>query len=237
LCVFITGRCAVIKPSSKDVILLKHLVQKLYEWEVTVQNYISFAERLNSCDAYIATGSNNSGRHFEYYFGKYPSVIRKNKTSVAVLNGEESEKELENLADDIQLYFGLGCRNVTKLYVPRGYDFMPFLGAIKKYNRFMEFHKYNHNYDYQLAVLIMNNKFYMTDGSLILTENESLFAPVSQINYSFYDDPEKLKNELENNNDIQCIVGNGFTTFGRSQSPSLTEYADGTDTMRFLMSL
>ncbi|CAN5538562.1 acyl-CoA reductase [soil metagenome] len=237
LCVFITGHNAVIKPSSKDIILIKHLVQKLYEWEVTIQNYISFAETLKGCEAYIATGSNNSGRYFEYYFGKYPSIIRKNKTSVAILDGAESNEQLEKLTDDVQLYFGLGCRNVTKLYVPVDYDFIPLLTAFKKYEHFMDFHKYKHNYDYYLALLIMNNKFYMTDGSLMLTENESLFTPVGQINYSYYSDSNQLKTELNKDEAIQCITGKDFTAFGDAQSPSLTDYADGIDTMLFLKSL
>ena len=237
LCVFITGHYAIIKPSAKDFVLINHIVQKLCEWQTAVRHYISLADTLKGCDAYIATGSNNSGRYFEYYFGKYPSIIRKNKTSVAVLDGTEDLEMLEKLADDVQLYFGLGCRNVTKIFVPAGYNFKSLLQALKKYDHFTDFHKYKHNYDYQLALLIMNNKFYMTDGSLIFTENESLFAPVSQLNYGYYSDLAQLKNELETNEDIQCITGKGFTNFGTAQSPALTDYADGIDTIRFLMRL
>jgi hypothetical protein len=237
LCVFITGHHAVIKPSSKDVVLIRHLVKKLYEWEVTVQNRVSFAEIIKGCDAYIATGSNNSGRYFEYYFGKYPSIIRKNRTSVAILDGTETKETLEKLTDDIQLYFGLGCRNVTKLFVPQGYDFTNFLNALKKYNHFMEFHKYKHNYDYHLAILIMNNKFYMTEGSLILTENGSVFSPVSRVNYSFYKNIDELTETLRKNNEIQCIIANQSIPFGKAQSPLLADYADGIDTMKFLSSL
>jgi len=237
LCVFITGHYAVIKPSSKDVVLIRHLVQKLYEWEVNVQNRISVAEIIKGCDAYIATGSNNAGRYFEYYFGKYPSIIRRNRTSVAILDGTETKETLEKLADDIQLYFGLGCRNVTKLFVPQGYDFMNFLSALKKYDHFMEFHKYKHNYDYHLAILIMNNKYYMTDGSLILTENDSVFSPVSQVNYSFYNNIDELTETLKKNNDIQCIITNKGIPFGKAQSPLLADYADGIDTMKFLSTL
>lgn len=237
LCVFITGHFAMVKPSSKDAILIKHIVQKLCEWEGAMHDYISFAETLKNCDAYIATGSNNSSRYFEYYFGKYPSIIRKNKTSVAILEGTESNEQLKKLADDIQLYFGLGCRNVTKLYVPVEYDFIPLLKALKKYEHFMSFHKYKHNYDYYLALLIMNNKFYMTDGSLLLTENEALFTPVAQINYSYYTDLNQLKKELIQNADVQCITGENFVAFGRAQSPSLSDYADDIDTIRFLKSL
>lgn len=237
LCVFITGHHAFIKPSSKDVVLIKHLVEKLYEWEANVQNLVSFAEIIKGCHAYIATGSNNSGRYFEYYFGKYPSIIRKNRTSVAVLDGTETKETLEKLTDDIQLYFGLGCRNVTKLFIPQGYDFMNFLSALKKYDHLMEFHKYKHNYDYNLALLIMNNKFYMTDGSLILTENDPVFSPVSQVNYSFYHNIHELIKTLEKNTDIQCIVANDGIPFGKAQSPLLTDYADGIDTIKFLSTL
>ena len=236
LCVFITGHKAVIKASSKDSVLIKYLTNKLIQWEEAAGDYIFFAETLKNCDAYIATGSNNSGRYFEYYFGKYPSIIRKNKTSVAVLGGNESTKMLELLADDIQLFFGLGCRNVSKIFVPANYNFMPLLEAVKKYDYLMDFHKYKHNYDYQLALLIMNNKFFMTDGSLLFTENESIFAPVSQVNYSFYNSEDELMNMLANE-DIQCVVGNKFTAFGKAQEPTLINYADGIDTMQFLTAL
>ena len=141
------------------------------------------------------------------------------------------------MADDIQQYFGMGCRNVTHIFVPENYDFIPLLNALKKYDYFKDFHKYRNNYDYQLALLILNNKFYMTNDSIILTENENVFAPVSQVNYSFYNDVKTLEKSLSNNEDIQCIVGKNFIPFGKSQSPSLTDYADGIDTMQFLKQL
>jgi hypothetical protein len=234
LCVFISGHKAVIKPSSKDEVLIKHLTQKIIEWNKEAEAFISFAENLKNCDAYIATGSNNSGRYFEYYFGKYPNIIRRNKTSVAILKGDESENELAFLANDIQLYFGMGCRNVTHVFVPANYDFVPLLEALKKYDYFKDFHKYKNNYDYQLALLILNHTFYMTNDSILLTENESVFAPVSQLNYSFYNDEKEIEERLAANEDIQCIVGKNFIPFGKSQAPSLTDYADGIDTMQFL---
>jgi hypothetical protein len=237
LSVFISGHAMVIKTSSKDEWLIKHLVKKMYEWEITVQNQVSFAEQLKGCDAYIATGSNNSGRYFEYYFGKYPNIIRRNRTSVAVLDGTETVEELSLLADDIQLYFGLGCRNITQLYVPDGYDFIPLLEELKKYAYLMDYHKYKHNYDYHLALLIMGNKYYMNNDTVILTENSSPFSPVSQVHYHFYTDKKALSQELENNTDIQCIVGHGFIPFGQAQQPGLTDYADGVDTMAFLQQL
>jgi len=237
LCVFISGFNMVIKASSKDDVLIKHLVRKLYEWEITVQNQVSFAETLKGCDAYIATGSNNSSRYFEYYFNKYPHIIRRNRTSVAVLDGTETKQELQLLADDIMLYFGLGCRNITKLYVPQQYDFIPLLEALKKYNDFFDFHKYRHNFDYQLAMLIMGNKLYMNSGALLLTESTSLFSPISQLNYEYYDDAKKVLSFLQENEDVQCIVGHEGIAFGHAQSPSLTDYADGVDTMQFLQQL
>lgn len=237
LSVFISGHKAVVKASSKDEVLIKHIAGKLAEWDNRVSGYISFAEQLKGCGAYIATGSNNTSRYFEYYFGKYPNIIRRNRSSAAVLTGEETPAELEALADDIQLYFGMGCRNVSKLYVPRGYDFMPLLNALKKYSHFADFHKYKNNYDYQLALLIMNNKFYMTEGTVLFTESESIFSPISRVHYENYDDAEKLKPILSANTDIQCITSKYFVPFGQAQKPSLTDYADGTDTMAFLAKL
>ena len=237
LCVFISGHSVVIKTSSKDEVLIKHLVKKLYEWEITIQNTVSFAERLNNCDAYIATGSNNSVRYFDYYFGKYPHIIRRNRTSVAVLEGNETTEELDALSNDIQLYFGLGCRNITQLFVPEEYDFLPLLNALRKYEHFLDFHKYKHNYDYHLALLIMGNRYYMNNDSLVLTENASPFSPVSQVHYVFYDDKGQAEKGLENNTDIQCIVGHGHIPFGMAQSPSLNDYADAVDTMAFLAGL
>ncbi|HEY0297881.1 MAG TPA: acyl-CoA reductase [Arachidicoccus sp.] len=236
LCVFVSGHKQLIKLSSKDNVLLPFLVQKLISLNAEVANVVAFAEMLKNCDAYVATGSNNSGRYFEYYFAKYPSIIRKNRTSVAVMNGQESEKDLQLLCDDLMLYFGLGCRNITKLFVPEGYDFLLLINALKRYDDYLYFHKYKHNFDYQLALLMMNSKFYMNSGAVILVENESLFSPVSVVNYSFYTDENELS-FLENNENVQCIVGNEYLPFGKSQQPSLSDYADGIDTMQFLMNL
>ena len=237
LSVFISGNISVIKVSSKDEVLIKHLVNKLIEFDAEVASYFVFQDILKDCDVYIATGSNNSSRYFEYYFAKYPHIIRKNRTSVAILNGDESKEELELLADDIQMYFGLGCRNVTKLFVPEGYDFIPVLNALKKYEYLMDYHKYRNNFDYHLALLIMNSKYYMNNDSIILTENASVFSPVSQIHYSFYEHKQNLIDSLQQNQDIQCIVGKGFVPFGEAQKPSLSQYADGVDTLSFLSEL
>ena len=237
LCVLVSGHRQTIKLSSKDDVLLKHLVSKLQEWEPAIGAYISFSDMLKDRDAYIATGSNNSSRYFEYYFGKYPSIIRRNRTSVALLTGSETRQELECLSDDIQLYFGLGCRSVTKLYVPRGYDFLPLLDALRKYSFFFEHNKYRNNYDYQLAMYLMNSQFYMTNDSIVLLEQKGLFSPIGTLYYEFYESGTDPGAELKQNNDIQCIIGKGHGPFGTSQTPGLGDYADGVDTMAFLSTL
>lgn len=237
LCAFITGHTAHIKASSKDEVLIKHLVDVMATWNEDVKGLIIFSEMLKGCDAYIATGSNNSAGYFEYYFAKYPHIIRRNRTSVAILTGDETNEELDRLADDVYLYFGLGCRNVTKLYIPEGYDFIPLLTAFKKYNYLADHHKYKNNYDYNLAILLLNKKFYMSNESILLAEEASLFSPISQLNYEFYTAWDRLTNSLKQNENLQCIAGKGFIPFGETQKPSLYDYADGVDTMQFLTTL
>jgi hypothetical protein len=237
ICVFISGNRQIIKPSSKDAVLIRHLVQQLISYDPEAKDYISFSEMLKGCDAYIATGSNNSARYFEYYFSKYPNIIRRNRTSVAILDGSESKEDLEKLSDDIYLYFGLGCRNITKLYVPENYDFVPLIETMKKYNYVIDGHKYKNNYDYQLAILIINRKYYMTDGSVILTENNSVFSPIGMLHFEHYKNLKNVIDLLTDDKHIQCIVSKERTSFGQAQQPSLTEYADGIDTMKFLLSL
>jgi hypothetical protein len=237
LSVFISGNKIRIKTSSKDDVLIKYMVQKLIEWEPALATWLSFEEMLKSCDAYIATGSNNSSRYFEYYFSKYPHIIRRNRTSVAVLDSNESFEELQLLADDVHLFFGLGCRNVTKIYVPADYDFIPLIEAFNKYNYFKDHNKYKNNYDYNLALHILNRKYYMANESLLLSENTSIFSPISQLNYEFYTDKNEALEKLNASAEIQCIVGNGFVPFGKTQCPSITDFADGVDTLKFLASL
>ncbi len=237
LCVFISGHSAIVKPSSKDQTLIKHLAQKIIEWQPEAAISIQFAETLKDCDAYIATGSNNSSRYFEYYFAKYPHIIRKNRTSVAILTSNESSIELEKLADDVHLYFGLGCRNVTKIYVPEGYDFIPLLEAFKKYSYLADHHKYKNNFDYNLAIHLLNKKYYMTNGSILLIEEPALFSPISQLNYEFFKDQSSLSASLKDLPELQAVVGEGNILFGDGQSPSISDYADGIDTLSFLSHL
>ena len=237
LCVFISGHKALVKPSSKDQVLIEHLLKKITEWDRRAEEDIQFAALLKGCDAYIATGSNNSSRYFDYYFGKYPHIIRRNRTSAAILTGDESNKELEALADDVFLYFGLGCRNVTSLRVPVNYDFLPILAAFKKYNRLADHHKYKNNLDYNLALHLLNKVVYMANGSVLLIEDPRLFSPISQLNYSFYKNRDETIQNLQAEPDLQGIVGKGFIPFGGAQYPSITDYADKVDTLGFLMGL
>ena len=237
LAAFICGHKQTIKPSSKDFRLMEGIVKKLKEWEPSLNNNIVIADQLKGCHAYIATGSNNSSRYFDYYFSKYPHIIRKNRTSVAILSGNETVEDLAALADDVYLYFGLGCRNVTKIYVPEHYDFLPLLESFKKYNWVFDINKYKNNYDYQLAIMIINKLYYMSNGSLLVVENKSLFSPISQLHYEYYTDPESVEQTLTGNPDIQCVVGRNHIPFGQAQKPALQDYADKADTLQFLLDL
>lgn len=237
LCGFISGHKLMLKLSSKDEVLLKHLISRLKEWEPAVNEQVQTSDLLKGCDAYIATGSNNTARYFEEYFSKYPNIIRKNRTSVAVLDGTETDEELHRIAHDVFIYFGLGCRNVTQIYVPEGYNFQGMLDVFSSYDDIVTHSKYKNNYDYYLAIYLLNNVPYLTNGSLLLVENEIPFSAVSVLHYRFYDNLAELMDKLRKNNDIQCISGKGALPFGEAQKPGLNDYADGVDTMEFLTAL
>ncbi len=236
LSVFISGHRQLVKLSSKDQELFPELLRFLHEAYPETRDLIQTSVLLKGCDAYIATGSNNSARYFDYYFGKYPSLIRRNRTSIAILDGSESETELENLADDVHLYFGLGCRNVTKIHVPENYDFLPLLHAFEKYRWMADHNRYKNNYDFQLSLAILNKRFYMTNASILLLEDESAFSPISVLHYGYYN---SLSNVISPGSDqnIQAVMGRDYFHFGKSQQPRLTDYADGADTMQFLRKL
>ncbi len=234
---FLSGHDIRIKLSSKDNILLPHLLRQLQTWYPETAEDTTIQEVLKDCDAYIATGSNNSARYFHYYFAKYPHIIRRNRTSVAVLDGHETPEELSALADDVMQYFGLGCRNVTKVFVPEGYDFTRLLDALKKYDQFADHHKYKNNYDYNLALFLLNTSPYLTNGTVLLQEHEALFSPLSVLHYGFYRHREELEEKLAQQEDLQCIVARNAIPFGQAQRPSLMDYADGVDTVAFLQAL
>lgn len=236
LSVFISGHRQFIKLSSKDQILMEALLDFVHKADPETKDLIQTATMLKDCDAYIATGSNNTARYFDYYFKKYPSVIRRNRTSVAILDGNESKSDLENLADDVYLYFGLGCRNVTKIFVPEHYDFAPLLSAFNKYRRLADHNKYKNNYDYQLSLAILNKRFYMTNESILLLQEESPFSAISVLHYTFYKSRDQVIPQAHPEN-IQCVLGKDFIPFGKSQHPVLTDYADGADTLLFLRNI
>lgn len=237
LCGYISGHNLLIKLSSKDEILLKHLVEKMASWDASVSEQVKFSDLLKGCDAYIATGSNNSARYFEQYFQKYPHIIRRNRTSVAVLDGTETKEELEALSHDVFTFYGLGCRNVTQLCLPRDYDLGTVMASFENYSHLIMHHKYKNNFDYQLALYMLNQVPYHSNDSLLMIENRLPFSAVGVLHYRFYDDKNEITAELKDNEDIQTIVGHGFTPFGTTQQPSLSDYADGVDTMAFLCGL
>lgn len=238
LAVFISGHQAHLKLSSQDSVLFEYIRHVLVGWEPSLAHYIQFADRLNGLDAYIATGSDNTARYFEYYFGKYPHIIRKNRTAVAVLTGDESAEALNALSGDLYQYFGRGCRNVTHLFVPRGYDFQPLLESGESYRHLADHHKFKNNFEYQLALRILNKEFYMTNQIGLFVEQPSLYAPISVVHYSYYDRVEDVEPVFLREADrIQCRVGVGGIPFGDCQKPSLEDYADGIDTLDFLRSV
>ena len=244
LSVLIIGHKAVIKLSSKDDVLLKGLVELLYHINPGFKDYIFFAEeRLKGFDAVIATGSNNSAQYFEYYFGKYPNIIRKNRNSVAVLTGEESKEALKLLADDIFQYFGLGCRNVSKLFIPDDFNLDKLFEAVYHYKEVINHNKYANNYTYNRSVYLMNQINFFENGFWILKEDLSMSSPISVAFYERYNNIDTVKQRLNiDKEQIQCVVSNikGLpqqVNFGEAQKPQLWDYADNVDTLKFLLSL
>lgn len=244
LCVFIAGNKATIKISDKDSILMPFLIKKMVEMNPDAANYFEITERLTNYDAVIATGSNNSARYFEAYFGKKPNIIRKNRNSIAILTGNETAEEFAKLGEDIFSYFGLGCRNISKLYVPIGYNFEPLLEALHEYRDIVLHDKYKNNFDYNFALFILNKIPHQANGCILMREEKVIPSRIASLHYEFYEHIETLENELLTKQDeIQCIVTNldlqKTTTipFGKAQQPELWDYADGIDTLDFLMNL
>jgi hypothetical protein len=243
LSVLISGNNVLIKTSSNDQHLLPFLAKYLIAVEPELSNKITFVEgKLENFDAVIATGSNNTARYFEYYFKDKPSIIRKNRNSIAVLNGEETKEQLVGLGEDIFRYFGLGCRNVSKLFVPKGYSFDAFFEAIFEYQDIIHYEKYANNYDYNKAVFLMSNFKLLDNGFLTIKEDSSYASPISSVFYEYYQSLEELQIRLDTEiEQIQCIVSNNLVknsiSLGKTQKPNLWDYADNVDTISFLMQL
>ena len=227
--------------ASSDSDLLPFIVGKLEEFEPSLLGSVTFTKGiLKDFDAVIATGSDNTSRYFDYYFGKKPNIIRKNRNSVAVVSGDESTEQLEDLGEDIFRYFGLGCRSVSKLFVPEGYNFEAFFKAIDSYQYLTEHHKYHNNYDYNKAVYLMSEFDFLDNGFFLLKEDEQYASPIGTVFFEYYSSRDVLAKKLSLDHEkIQCVVAKDFTQkevqFGHTQKPSLSDYADGIDTVEFLL--
>lgn len=238
MCVLISGHSIMIKPSGQDNLLIRTIIKSLVEIEPAFENKIEIVERLNDADAFIGTGSDNSARYFKYYFGKKPNIIRQNRTSVGVIKGDETVDDFRQLGKDIFTYYGLGCRNVSKLFVPKGYDFQFMLDSLQGFEEVGDHHKYRNNYDYNKSIYMVNREPHLDTGFLLVKESEELVSPISVLFYQHYENGQELKSLLtENESKIQCIVGSGYTPFGEAQQPEVDDYADGVDTMKFLCGL
>lgn len=241
--VLLAGHKVVVKTSSNDQHLLPFLAEYIISIEPKFNDYITFVEgKLEDFDAVIATGSNNTARYFEFYFKDKPSIIRKSRNSVAVLNGNETAEQMIALGEDIFRYFGLGCRNVSKIFVPKGYNFDAFFGGMFPYQDVIKYEKYANNYDYNKAVFLMSNFKLLDNEFLIIKEDKSYASPISCVFYEYYENIEDVKLRLNAENDqIQCIVSNDLldnsVAFGQTQKPNLWDYADNVDTMNFLLAL
>lgn len=244
LCVLVSGNRFIGKLSSDDNKLFPLISQKLIEFEPEFEGYIELTEsKLENIEAMIATGSNNSSRYFEYYFGKYPHIIRKNRNGIAVLTGEETQNDMANLGRDIFLYFGLGCRNVSKVFVPAGYSFNKMLEALESYSFIGNHNKYCNNYEYYKSIFLINGVKHLDNGFLLVTQDNSYSSPPAVLYYEEYDSQSELIMKLSmDSQNIQCIVSSskdfpGAVPFGFAQKPQLWDYADGIDTMEFLLNL
>lgn len=241
LSVLLTGNKALIKNSFNDNVLIYFIRDYLVFVEPILKDKIIFSDGImKGFNAVIATGSNNTARYFEHYFGKVPNIIRKNRNSIAVLTGKESTEQLEALGEDVFRYYGLGCRSVSKLFVPEGYDFDTFFKSIYRYHPIVEQKKYENNYDYNKAVYLMSDFKMLDNGFLILKNDKSYASPIASLFYENYDTLVELKEHLKNDKDqLQCVVGDGILDdeigFGDTQKPSLSDYADGVDTVDFLL--
>ena len=250
LSVLLCGHLYKAKNATSDTILLPYLASLLISINHAFKNRIQFVDRLEKIDAVIATGNNNSARYFEYYFGKYPHIIRQNRNGIAILDGKETKEQLGELGKDIFTFFGLGCRNVSKIFVPRKYDFRELFESMFQFNEIMSHSKYMNNFDYNNSVYLLKRIKFLQNGFLIITEEERISSPVSVLFYQEYDDINILtKNLAEKSEQIQCIasaksrfekesnLNNISVEFGKTQTPSLWDYADGVNTLDFLCSL
>ncbi len=244
LSVLVSGHRLLLKLSSDDRLLLPWFSEFLQTMQVGFKDVITISENtISGFDAVIATGSDNSSRYFEYYFGKYPHIIRRNRNGIAILDGKETQEELLGLADDIMIYYGRGCRNVSFLLIPEDYDFTSLVGALQKYSTYVYHSRFFNNYEYNKAVMIVNGISFYDTGFMLITQNPSIQSPLAVLHYQPYKNFEEIQGFIQINKDkTQCIVSHidgimDKVCFGKTQQPTLGDYADGVDTMKFLEDL
>lgn len=239
LCVLVSGNRATVKYSAQDNVLLPDVLELLERLLPEVRQWVRTAEgKLGAVDAVIATGSNNTARYFAHYFKEVPHIIRRNRVGLAVLDGSETDAELAALGEDVFRYFGLGCRNVSKLYIPQDFDLDRLFGALYPWKGIVDHNKYANNYDYNKAVWLLERVDLIENGFLLLKEDTALASPVASLFYERYADPAEVAKVLrERKDEIQCVVGHGHLPFGTSQTPGPGDYADGVDTLRFLIGI
>lgn len=238
ICVMLAGHNAVVKLSSKDDVLFPFILEKLKSIDSALAGKTALVEQLKNFDAVIATGSNNSAKYFEHYFSKYPHIIRKNRGSVAIIDEHTTPEQLQALAVDIFSFFGLGCRNISKLFIKRGVDVQNVLNQFESFQNVKEHFKYKNNFDYRLTIVLMNNQPYYANDFVVAIENEQISSPLSVLHFEYFDSESDLKEKLEEQKEnIQVIEGQGHKAFGSAQAPTLFDYADNVDVVRFLISV
>lgn len=243
LSVLISGHIAAIKLSSQDSVLIRFVINQLKSIESQFEYQIQIVEQLKEAEAVIATGSDNTARYFKHYFGQKPHIIRQNRTSIAILKGNEHDQELKALGRDIFTYYGLGCRNVSKIFVPKGFDLRQLIDGLMSYENTIDHHKYRNNYDYNKSIYLVNGEPHLDSGFFLMRETEDLISPISVLYYEYFDSEAQLALKLSTINDkIQCMVSKdswypNSLALGAAQQPELWDYADGVDTLEFLKSV
>lgn len=241
ICVLLSGNKLIVKPSSDDKILICFFIDFLKDSFSELKDYIFISEgKLSDFEMVIATGSNNTFNYFEYYFRDKKSILRKNRNSIAILDGKETKVQLTSLARDIFQYFGLGCRNVSKIFIPVGYDLMKLKNYFKEFEDIIYHNKYSNNYNYHKTIKIMNNEKFIDNGYFMLVESDEFSPPISVVNYQYYSDIKEVQEIIEENQDrLQCVVSHcnikKIVEFGETQNPKLYDYADNIDTFNFLL--
>lgn len=238
-CVLVSGNKPLVKLSSNDDVMIPFIIKRMQAINDKID--VMFVDKIKDFDAVIATGSNNTARYFEQYFAKYPHIIRKNRSSVAVIQKDDKINELK---DDLLLYYGMGCRNVSTLFIPQDYDINCLVNELQQLENMLDNNKYKNNYDYNKAIFIMNNIPYIDAKSVLLRENNDLYSPISVINYTYYKDINQLYSYLKSKKEeLQCVVSSKkddqlpIVEIGQAQKPRINDYADGVDTMKFLEKL